>query len=65
MRAAVPANEKCFCANVAIALVGFKDAKEAAEAIVESEAKRIMKGIKIESVVYSTEVAATATDAEK
>jgi len=60
----VPAND-VFCANMTSAFVGFKDAKEAAEAIVKSEAKRIVKGSKIESVVYSTAGSGAATDAEK
>ena len=60
----VPASN-VFCANMTSAFIGFTDAKEAAEAIVKSEGKRIIQGSKIESVVYSTDGADAATDAEK
>jgi len=58
----VPATN-VFCANMTSAFVGFTDAKEAAEAIVNSEKKRIITGNKIDSAIYSGQ--GETTDAEK
>jgi hypothetical protein len=59
----VPATD-VFCANMTSAFVGFTDAKEAAEAIVKSEKKRIITGNKIESTIYSSEGETTDDETE-
>lgn len=48
----VPASH-VFCATMTSAFVGFKDAKEAAQAVIRSEGKRIITGKKIEATLYS------------
>lgn len=48
----VPASH-VFCASMTSAFVGFKDAKEAAQAVIRSDSKRIIMGEKIEARLYS------------
>lgn len=48
----VPASN-VFCATMTSAFVGFKDAKDAAQAVIRSERKRIVTGKKIEATLYS------------